>query len=99
MKIGICDLNGWEIELGNEVEIINGQLGTVVYECGAFGVAIQDFIDYESIQDCMDEDDWCCGNEYSGCRNDNFISIWELYWNSNSEENVCRFIRVLKEGK
>lgn len=96
MKIDMWDCNDNPIELGDKVRIINGQVGEVVYECGAFGVAIQGTIDYEKIQSAMDADDWCCGNRFSGVKNDNFISLWELFWNSNSEDDSCRFVEVIE---
>lgn len=46
----------------------------------------------------MDNDHWCCGNRYAGCMNDNFISLWELYWNSNSDDDVCRFVELIERG-
>lgn len=94
--IGIYDYDGELLEIGDKVKIINGQVGEIVYECGAFGVAIEGCIDYEGIQKAMNEDEWCCGNKYDGVMNDNFISLWELYWNSNSDDDVCRFVELLE---
>lgn len=99
MKIGMSDLNGESLKMGDKVKIANGQIGEIVYECGAFGVAIEGCINYEWIQNAMDNDDWCCGNSYSGVMNDNFISLWELYWNSNSDEDICRFVEILESEK
>lgn len=84
---GLCYEDENEICLGDHVLLITGDVGKIVFECGAYGVAIQDCIDYYKIQAKMDESDWCCGNRYSGCKNDNFISLWELYWNFNCEDD------------
>ena len=88
MKIGLFYTDGNEILLGDNVKLIAGQIGEVVFERGAFGVGVQEGVDYNKIQESMNEIDWCCGNYYSGCLNDNFISLWELYWNFNCEEDV-----------
>lgn len=93
MEIGINDLNGKPLKIGDKVKIANGQMGKIVYECGAFGVGIEDPIDYDKMQTVID----CFGgNEYSGVMNDNFISLWELYWNSNSDEGICEFVEIMR---
>jgi len=79
---------------GDNVKICGFKRGKVVFECGAFGIAFND-IDYNVIQQKMDEDSNCCGNTYYGCFNDNFVSLWELYWNFNCEENSMRIIEVI----
>lgn len=88
MKIGMFDGNCYPFVLGDKVELINGQRGEIVFECGAFGVAIPNFINYEKLQIEMDKLDVCCNNSYHGCFNDNFISLWELYWNFNCEDDI-----------
>lgn len=98
MKVEMCDFNGEPLDLGDKVKIANGQIGIIVYECCSYGVAIKDCIDYEELQRVMDNDHWCCGNRYAGCMNDNFISLWELYWNSNSDDDVCRFVELIERG-
>jgi hypothetical protein len=85
---GLCYEDGNVICLGDKVSLITGDVGEVVFECGAYGIAISEGIDYEKIQLKMDESVLCCGNRYNGCHNDNFISLWELYWNFNCEEDV-----------
>jgi hypothetical protein len=99
MECNIYDSEGNVLEVGDKVMLKNGQEGEIVFECGAYGVAVEGFVNYDSIQKVMDKDDWCCGNKYDGCFNDNFISLWELHWNSNSDDNCCRFVRLLFEEK
>lgn len=36
-----------------------------------------------------------CNNRSSFCRNDNFVSFWELMWNYNQEENMCSVVKVI----
>lgn len=98
-RVGLCSSDGTEIALGDKVQLVTGDIGEIVFECGAYGVAFQNSIDYDKIQAAMDEDDWCCGNHYSGCKNDNFISLWELHWNFNCEnDHLMPITRVWREG-
>ncbi|WP_053983406.1 YopX family protein [Niameybacter massiliensis] len=91
---GIRDKNEKLIYEGDIVKL-NGQVGTIVFECGAFGIAIDDCVDYDKIQEAMDKDDECCGNEFEGCMNDNFISLWEIYWNLCCIENYLYMVEVI----
>lgn len=94
---GLAYENGNEITLSDKVRFITGDIGEIVYECGAFGVAL-DSIDYEKIQQIMDSYPHCCGNNFHGCENYNFISLWELYWNFNCEEDVLFVLEQIKDG-
>lgn len=96
-KIGLLYEDGSEIELGDKVRFITGDVGEVVYECGAYGIAF-DSIDYDKIQQVMDSYPHCCGNDFMGCGNDNFISLWELYWNFNCEEDVLFVLFRIEDG-
>ncbi|MBU3195671.1 hypothetical protein KPL26_03210 [Clostridium algidicarnis] len=91
---GMCDKNGDEMFLGDKVLLITGDVGEIVFECGSYGVGIQDGIDYDEIQCEMDKADWCCGNRYHGCFNDNYISLWEIWWNFNCEDDLCYPIEI-----
>lgn len=82
---GVKDLNYDDIYENDKIHFL-GMEGKVVYECGAFGIAF-DNIDYDLIQSAMDKEPNCCGNKYEGCFNDNFISLWEIYWNFNCCED------------
>ena len=73
-----------------------GYKGKVVFVCGAFGIEVENGIDYLALQKFMDEHETeCCGNEYRGCENDNFISLWEIYWNFNCMENYLWMVDVI----
>ena len=88
---GIKDEYGFMIYEG-DICIFNHQKYKVVHECGSFGLASNNDINYAIIQAAMDE---FTENEFSGCCNDNFISLWEIYWNFSCEENQINEIEVI----
>ncbi len=94
MYTGLFEEKGNQIKLGQKLYFLNRQVVEVVFECGAYGIATKDQFDYDFIQANMDDDSNCCGNEYHGCFNDNFISLWELYWNFNCEEEYSNQLRL-----
>lgn len=96
--IGLFYDDGNEICLGDKVSLVTGDTGEVVFECGTYGIAILEGIDYEKVQLEMDKKYCCCGNRYYGCYSDNFISLWELYWNFNCEENSLYPVTRISES-
>ena len=92
------DRNCNELKLGDKVVLIaSGQEGKIVFECGAFGIGIDGCINYDKIQNTMDEIG--IGNKYEGCFNDNFVTLWELYWNFNGDEEILEFVEILERGE
>ena len=90
---GLNDKNGnliWE----NDIVDFLGHKGKVVYECGSFGIAYRDYIDWEEI-----EANICpitgCDNALFACENDNFISLLEIYWNFNDEDDSVNTVEVI----
>lgn len=80
---GLCDKNGVKISEDDIVEYNDGFYyfkGKVVFECGAFGIACEDVIPLDL--------------EYA-CNNDNFISLWELIWNSESLDSEYVGVEVI----
>lgn len=96
---GLYYEDGNDVCLGDKVSLITGDIGEIVFECGSYGIAVLEGIDYEKIQSKMDENYGCCGNRYHGCYNDNFISLWELYWNFNCEEDVLYSITQIADNE
>jgi uncharacterized phage protein (TIGR01671 family) len=91
---GLTDKNGTRIFEGDIVKIVDFQKGFVVHEEGAFGVAISPCIDWNYL-DSEIGGITGCDNQPHFCQNDNFISLWELMWNYNQEENSCYVVEVI----
>lgn len=96
---GLYYQDGNEICLGDKVSLVTGDTGEITFERGAYGIVVWEGIDYEKVQSEMDRNYGCCGNKYHGCRNDNFISLWELYWNFNCEEDCLCPVERIEDNK
>lgn len=87
----ILDCNSRMINVGDIVNLF-GMIGTVHFECGAYGIGF-DEIDWDRIDEKIYD---ITGYEHSDfCRNDNFISFWELIWNFNCEDNCCNVVEIM----
>ena len=90
---GLKDENGQKIWENDIVDFL-GHKGRVKYECGSFGIAYRECIDWEEI-----ESNIChvtgCDNALCACENDNYISLWEIYWNFNDEDDCLSTIEVI----
>lgn len=66
----------------------------VKYECGSFGIAYRENIDWEEIEANILPITGC-DNALYACKNDNYISLWEIYWNFNDEDNCLSTVEVI----
>lgn len=90
---GTKDKNGVEICAGDVVRF-NQKNGEVISESGCYGIGFDECIDYDSMLKEIHEYTGC-NNSLSVCANDNFISLWEISWNYNEEDNGLGAVEVI----
>ena len=78
----------------NDIVDFLGHRGIVKFEFGTFGIFCEKHIDWDEIQaNIMPVTG--CENLLYVCKNDNFISLWEIYWNFNDEDNYLSTVEVI----
>ncbi len=90
---GLKDKNGkliWE----NDIVELLGHRGVIKYVCGGFGIGYRKNIDWEEIQSNIMRVTGCENILYA-CENDNYISLWEIYWNFNDEDDSVNTVEVI----
>lgn len=90
---GLKDKNGkliWE----NDIVELFGNRGVIKYACGGFGIGYRKNIDWEEIQSNIMRVTGCESILYA-CENDNYISLWEIYWNFNDEDDSVNTVEVI----
>jgi len=90
---GLTDKNGNKIWENDIVEFI-GHKGNIVFECGSFGIAFQNTIEWDEIQRRILPITGC-DNLLWACENDNYISLWEIMWNFNDEEDSVNTVETI----
>lgn len=95
---GILDKNLNELALGDKVILLDRFIGTVVFESGAYGIGfdVENTLDWDYIESQI-KPITGCDNNPAFCRNDNFVSLWELLWNFNCEDGVCVMLTKIRE--
>ena len=91
---GLTDKNGTRIFEGDVVKLFDIAIGEIVCEYGAFGINCRQQIDYDYLASEIASVTGC-DNTPMFCRNDNFVSLWELYWNYNQESSEISVIEVI----
>lgn len=91
---GLTDKNGKKIFEGDIVKLFDIHVGEIVQECSAFGIGCRKQIDYDYL---ANEIAPVTGNNNTPmfCYNDNFVSLWELYWNYNDENDEISVVEVI----
>ena len=90
---GLTDKNGTRIFEGDIVKVLNAFNVEVVFKKGAFGVYSQ-YVDYDYLDSEIAELTGC-NNPSRFCRCDNFVSLWELMWNYNQEDDCCSVVEII----
>lgn len=80
---------------GGDIVRFLDYVGTVVFQSGCFGIAldIRNSFDWDLIDEEMEQ--YAGTNQLTACFNDHFISLWEILWNFNCDENICNVIEVI----
>ena len=86
---GLTDKNGVNIFEGDIVDLF-GMKGKVVQECGAFGIGFMKTIDYDLLESKIP-----FNNSANFCFNDNFISLWEVFWNYEQDDNPLYEVEII----
>ncbi len=88
---GLMDTNCKSIRMGDIVKMF-GTRYEVVYESGAFGLQREDgdTLDWEQITEETKYPDFCL--------NDHFVSLWELAWNFDCEEDILDVVKRLGDA-
>lgn len=90
---GVYDINCKKIFEGDIVKLFD-MIGVVFFEEGCFGLGIDDYIDYDYLEEQILPVTGC-DNLPHFLYNDNFISFWELLWNYNAILDVSAVCEVI----
>ena len=82
----LADGNGENIFEGDIVQFLDSK-GLITNEVAAFGICFDNTINWDKIEKEIPIYTGC-NNCCSACYNDNFISLWEIFWNFNEYENL-----------
>lgn len=90
---GLKDKNG-ELIWENDIVELFGHSGVIKNVCGGFGIGYRKNIDWEEIQANIMRVTGCENILYA-CENDNYMSLWEIYWNFNDEDDSVNAVEVI----
>lgn len=86
---GLYDSEFSKICMGDIVEMF-GTTYKMVYAYGAFGLVRQDgdYLDWDMFEEKAEK----ATHVSNFCRNDHFVSLWELVWNSDELDDVLYMV-------
>lgn len=89
---GLMDTNCKSIRMGDIVKMFDTRY-EVVYGWGAFGLQREDgdMLDWEQIKEKVKYPYFCS--------NDHFVSLWELAWNFDCEDNMLDVVKRLSDSQ
>ncbi len=89
----LTDKNGRKIFKGDIVDLF-GLRGEIVYECGAFGISFKPYVNWSLIEARIPI---VTGRRLNPqfCINDSFVSLWELYWNFEQENDRLDILEIV----
>lgn len=85
------DKNNKDIYEGDKIEFF-GMRGIVTIELGCIGIVLSESINYDLLEEEVKSQ---TGNSYQGAHCDNFITLFELYWAFNDEDNCISAVQVM----
>ncbi len=90
---GLTDTNSVKIFMGDIVDLF-GLRGEIVYQCGAFGISFKPYVNWSLIEARIPI---VTGRRLNPqfCINDSFISLWELYWNFEQENDRLDILEIV----
>ena len=93
----LVDMDCRPIRLGDIVEMF-GTRYEVVYGWGAFGLQREDgdILDWDQI--AAEVRRMTISGYPEFCHNDHFVSLWELAWSFESEDNVLNVVKRLGDS-
>lgn len=80
------------LHIGDRVEMFGAQ-GTIVFECGALGIAFDYGVPWDKLEEATEKE---CGNKPHFLYNDNFLSLWEILWNLSDDTDTA-FLPVIRK--
>lgn len=90
---GFKDKNGKDIYEHDVVKLF-GMIGFIAYDYGTFGISCLEHVDYDYLASEIYEITKCDNQPYF-CFCDNFVSLWELGWNFNQNDDCLSVVEVI----
>ena len=90
------DEDGNPLLVGQKVAFLDRQ-GEITFEAGAYGISFDSPIDWDEFGHAMEKDMAGRGTaRIMACFNDNFVSLWEIIWNFNGEDDGVPHVKIIE---